>query len=206
MSVDRQKMLASDAEREQIALALKDAAGEGRLTLEELSDRLGLAYSARTAGELERITSDLPVGASLEAPAPMHTPASTVGGRKPSRMIVAIMSGARRRGRWRLEGSCFVVAVMGGCKLDLREAEIIGDAVDINIVNVMGGVDIVVPEGVDVEVSGLSVMGGKRVRLADVPVRPGTPLIRVRALSVMGGATIKSSPPRGARTLRSGDL
>jgi hypothetical protein len=85
---------------------------------------------------------------------------------------------------------------MGGSKLDLREAEITGPRLSITAVAVMGGVTIVVPEGIEVDVSGLSLMGGRDVRVADVPPRPGTPVIRVRALSLMGGVTVKSKPLR----------
>ena len=58
----------SDAEREAAADRLRTAGGEGRLTLEELGDRLGRAYGATTAGELEPLTADLPA-----RPAPTST-------------------------------------------------------------------------------------------------------------------------------------
>jgi hypothetical protein len=53
-------VLASDAEREQVAERLRAAAGEGRLTAEELSERLGHVYAARTHGELAAATAGLP--------------------------------------------------------------------------------------------------------------------------------------------------
>lgn len=52
--------LASDAEREQVAERLRGAAGEGRLTTDELSERLGRAYASRTHGELEQVLAGLP--------------------------------------------------------------------------------------------------------------------------------------------------
>jgi len=51
---------ASDADRERVAVVLRDAAAEGRLTLEELSDRVASTYAARTSTELEQLTRDLP--------------------------------------------------------------------------------------------------------------------------------------------------
>jgi hypothetical protein len=170
-----------------VAGLLRDAAGEGRLTAEELGDRLGLAYAARTSGQLQALTGDLPAS----------TPSSTPSVGRPlrtARFVIAVMSGAKRRGRWRLEGQCFAMAVMGGCSLDLRQAEIAGSRVTINALSVMGGIEIIVPEGVQVELSGLAVMGGKRAHLADVPIRPGAPLIQVHALAVMGGVAVKSAP------------
>ncbi len=72
----------------------------------------------------------------------------------------------------------------------------------INAISVMGGIEIIVPEGVEVELSGISVMGGKHARIADVPVRPGTPVIHIRALSVLGGVAVKSVPqPTGTTQL-----
>lgn len=183
----RQALLSSDAERERVALLLRDAAAEGRLTLEELSDRVESAYAARTSTELDALTSDLPKLASVTA---------LPEGHRRTRWVVAVMSGAKRKGRWRPGEHCAVVAVMGGCKLDLRDAEISRSRLQITVVSVMGGVRIVVPEGIEVEVSGLSVMGGKKVKIADVPPRPGMPVIQVRVLSVMGGARIESKPPR----------
>lgn len=50
----------SDAEREQVAGFLRDRAAEGRLTPEELDDRVGCAYRAVTMGDLHRLAADLP--------------------------------------------------------------------------------------------------------------------------------------------------
>ena len=58
---------ASDAEREQVVVRLRDASAEGRLTLEELAERKALAYRARSHAELEPLTADLPAGAAPPA-------------------------------------------------------------------------------------------------------------------------------------------
>jgi hypothetical protein len=180
--------LASDAERERVAVVLRDAAGEGRLTPEELTDRLGLAFKARTSGELEALTRDLPV-----ALAP--SPGAPAGPTRLVRFMIAVLSGTTRRGRLRLERHCALLTVMGGANLDLREAEIVGSRVDLYVLAVMSGVNITVPEGVFVELDGLSVMGAKSARVADVPIRPGAPEIHVHALSVMGGTSVRSARP-----------
>src|SRR5437588_3988101 len=56
----RSALKASDEDRERVAERLRHAAGEGRLLTEELEDRLGAVFSARTYGELESVVSDLP--------------------------------------------------------------------------------------------------------------------------------------------------
>ena len=61
-------ILVSDAERERSVALLRDAVGEGRLTLEEFSERAGLAQAARTDQELARLTSDLPNNPTTSAP------------------------------------------------------------------------------------------------------------------------------------------
>jgi hypothetical protein len=56
------EMRAADADRQQVAERLRAALDEGRLDLSEYDDRLQQTYSAKTYGELERLTTDLPVG------------------------------------------------------------------------------------------------------------------------------------------------
>jgi hypothetical protein len=186
MAPELPDVLASDGEREHVATLLRDAAGEGRLTVEDLTVRLERAYGARTRGELARLTADLPAAPAMSSVA---VPASA---RRRSRLVVAVMSGARRKGRWRPGSNCTAVALMGGCYLDLREAEITDPVVNINAVSVMGGIQVIVPEGVEVNLGGLAIMGGKESKVADVPVQPGTPVINVRALTLMGGVSVRS--------------
>jgi DUF1707 SHOCT-like domain/2TM domain len=59
---------ASDAEREAVADRLRRAAAEGRLDPDELEERLGRAYGARTVGELAPLTADLPAATVMPAP------------------------------------------------------------------------------------------------------------------------------------------
>lgn len=182
----------ADADRDRIVTALREHVVEGRLTLDEFSERVGLALEAKTRGDLDHVMVDLPV----PAPAEPGTPA-----RKVQRWHVAIMSGHSTKGRWRIGGKTNVVAVMGGCDMDLRRAEIDGPEVEITAVAFWGGVKIIVPEGFDVELRGFSFMGGRTMRLRDVPRVPGSPRIVVRAFSCMAGIEIRSRPNRSAREI-----
>jgi class 3 adenylate cyclase len=96
---------------------------------------------------------------------------------------------------------------MGGCELDLRRAEVEGPEVLINAWAFMGGIDIVVPEGIAVELTGFGFMGGKEARIKDVPVLPGSPVVRVRAFAVMGSVQVRSRSldPEGRRRPRQRD-
>jgi hypothetical protein len=171
---------ASDADRERAVELLRRHSVDGRLTLEEFAERMGLAYEAKTQDELEQLTRDLPE----QAAAP---PARR---RKPSRWIVSVMGGVNRRGRFRLGAHTYAVSIMGGMNVDLRQAELEEPEVTIAVVSIMGGANITVPEGVDVELTGIAIMGGKAYRPGKQPPPPGAPLVRVRVFSLMGGVSV----------------
>ena len=185
---------ASDAEREQAVAELREHAAEGRLTLEEFSQRVDEAYAARTVAELEQVKRELPAVSGL--PATQHR-------RKARRWLVSVMGGADRKGRWRVPHKMTVVSLMGGCDLDLRQAQIEHDEVRITVFTIMGGTDVYVPEGIEADVGGVAIMGGNGEHGHDPPPRPGTPIIRLRLITLMGGADVWRVPAglRG-RTLR----
>lgn len=174
----------SDAERDAVALRLREAAVDGRLTLAELSERLERAYGARTSGELEPVVADLPA-----TPTP---PAR----RAPRRWLVSIMGGHAIRGRFRVSGPMTAIAIMGGCDIDLRDAEVDTDEVVLRCVAVMGGVNVVVPERVEVDERGFALLGGREIKTSSAPALPGTPLVRVRTFAFMGGISVRSKPRR----------
>ncbi len=184
----------ADADRDRTVTLLREHVVEGRLTLDEFSERMGTALEARTRGDLDAVMADLPATSSTSSlPATVGTP------RKTSRWHIAVMSGHSTRGRWRIGGKTKAVAVMGGCDMDLRSAEIEGPEVEITAFAFWGGIDIIVPEGFDVELRGFSFMGGRSLRLKDVPIVPGSPRIVVRGFAIMGGIDVKSRPHRSAK-------
>ena len=191
MSEPDDSLRVSDAERDAVLRTLGDHAAVGRLTLDELEERSGRALAAKTRGELATLTSDLPREAgqaSGVSPVPSR--------KKPVRWMVAIMGGSHRRGRFRAVGSINAVAIMGGDEIDLREAEIEGGELTVNLFALMGGSNIYVPDSVEVEVGGFSFMGGHEEVGSERPPRPGAPLIRIRVYALMGGATIYRLPPQ----------
>jgi hypothetical protein len=194
---------ASDAEREAVVARLRDAAGEGRLTVEELAERIDAAYAAKTRAELEPLTADLPAPAERSAFAPAAAggaPPSAPARRAPP-VVLGILGGGDRKGRWRVPERMTVVNVLGGADLDLREAVLDGPEVEITVYSIMGGSTITVPEGVHVELDGLALLGGNDLRISAPDPPPGAPVVRVRAWSLMGGTDVRT---RGERRRRHG--
>ena len=187
----------SDADRDRTVTLLRENVVEGRLTLDEFSDRVGRALQATTRGELDAVMTGLP-----HSGLPEPSAVASVAPRKSRRWHVAVMSGHETKGRWRIGDKTTAVAVMGGCELDLRRAEIEAPEVVITAVAFWGGVEIVVPEGFDVELRGFSFMGGRSLRVRDVPIVPGSPRIVVKGFAVMGGIEVKSRSSRSGRSGR----
>jgi hypothetical protein len=196
---DSPAMRASDADRERAAALLRDSAADGRLTVEELTERLEQAWTAKTLERLSELTADVDRG---EQPLADPAPAPRMRRMKATSWLVAVMGGTSRKGRWRADRRVRAIAVMGGCDIDLRNAELEGGEVTITAIAVMGGIDICVPEGVAVEVGGLVLMGGKDVKVEGMP-RPGAPLVRVNAIGLMGAVSVHT--PKRRRSERDRD-
>jgi class 3 adenylate cyclase len=186
----------SDADRQAVVDRLSSACGDGLLSLDEFADHAGKAYAAVTRAELDGVLRDLrlPVVAPMAAPPARPPDAAPVQTKR--RWVVAVMGGEERRGRWRAGRRTAAVAIMGGVDLDLRDALLEDDVVEITAWAVMGGVTVIVPEGIPVESSGFMLMGGRSNRIKDVPTLPGAPIVRVKGFGMWGGIDVRSKPRR----------
>lgn len=205
MTDDAPELRASDADRERVAEVLRDALAEGRLDMSEFEERLDATYRARTYGELAPITRDLPGGAAPRVPSGKQ-PAGEggwgsriVGGEGSSTGAVAVMSGFQRKGRWTVPRRFGCLAFWGGGEIDLRDALFADREVVLNCVAVMGGVDVIVPPGVEVVVRGVGVMGGFDHSEDGVPGDPGAPRVVVTGFAFWGGVGVKRKLPRAER-------
>jgi hypothetical protein len=192
---------ASDAEREQAADVLRIAASEGRLNVDELEDRLGSVYHVRTRTELERLIAD--VNPERLGHAQAIAAAGTRGGLTVKegaggdRWVISIMSGHERRGRWRIGPRCTVLNFMGGSEIDLNDGELADRVTQLNVYSIMGGAEVRVPHGVEVQLTNFALMGGNGVKLGDEVTPPGGPVIRIRLVSIMGGTgVLRGRKPR----------
>lgn len=204
MTEQRPEIRVSDQEREQYAEVLREALAEGRLTMEEFDERLNSAYRARTRGELEPLTRDLPRSPGDGAPSREVAPASGAGwaariGRPASgsRTMLGVLGGFARRGRWVVPRTTRAVAFWGGGQLDLRAAYFEDREVTINATAIMGGVHVIVPEGVELEVRGLGIMGGFD-QSASQAGEPGAPRVVVTGFAFWGGVGVERKPATDA--------
>lgn len=180
------QLRASDDERHRVVDLLGEHASAGRITLSELEERVGRAYAATTRAELAELTADLPT--------PAKPAESEAQPRRRAQWWLAIMGGSTRRGNRRLARRVNVVAIMGGDDIDLRDAEIEGGELVLNVYSIMGGPDIYLPDTVEVELSGPAIIGGNDERGSARQPRPGSPVVRIRSFSLMGGVDLWRLP------------
>lgn len=199
---ERLLLRVSDADREQVNERLREAAGQGRITLDELDTRLDETHTAKTYAELALITRDLPVegSAALAMSDTGAYPVKRIGGTPRRKLSLAILSGARRNGIWVVPPIYTAVAFLGGVEMDLRDARFSEREVKIRVFALLGGVHIVVPEDIEVEVAGIGIMGEFDHKETE-PSMPSAPHLRVTGLAIMGGVSVKR---KAKKSLRSG--
>jgi hypothetical protein len=184
---------ASDADRDRIAEILREALAEGRLDAEEHGERIDSVYRAKTVGELEPLVRDLPVGHRADRPAPSaaaERPYTYGPDGEPDETLVAVFSGATRKGRWRVGRRTNAVSVFGGVDLDLTEAVFEHREIRINTISVFGGADIKLPENVSLRCTGTGIFGGFDVDSHESD-DPDAPVVVITGFAVFGGTSAK---------------
>lgn len=190
---------ASDADRDQVATLLSTAYAEGRLSRAEHDERIDQLMAAKTFDDLLPITQDLVI---VGPPAPVATPQSssrfaidTTGQNPESDKMIAIFGGVTRKGRWRVRKNTHALALFGGMDLDLRDAIFEAPVVEISGFWCFGGLDIKVPEGIEIQDQTAGIFGGTDVRDVGDP-SPGAPTLVIKGVSLFGGVSIKGPKKR----------
>jgi Domain of unknown function (DUF1707) len=207
---DPGRLRISDAERHQVAEILRQAAGEGRIDLTELDERLEATYAAKTYADLVPLTADLPVRGPVRGPAarpaPRPRPAGPVGPLVRHDSTIAVLGGASRKGAWELGATHTAFAMMAGIDLDLRQARFTQRETVIYANAFWAGIDIIVNEFTHVIVDGIGIMGGFDHARDKVPpvLGPDSPTVRVKGVALMAGVTVQRRPMPGPsrRSLR----
>ena len=182
---------AGDTDRIQLAQLLAYAAEQGRLQLKDYEDRLTRAYAATTYEELDRLRADLPGAPISPRRGGKPNPA-------PSTLLLALLSGFERRGRWNVPKKLTTFALWGNGVVDLRYADFTSTEVDIHAMSIMGATKILLPPEVNVEIHGRGVMGNFDRSVLGQGT-PGAPTVKIRGFSLWGGVGIvrKARRPRG---------
>jgi hypothetical protein len=186
---------ASDADRDRVIALLGEAAADGRLTLEEHSERADQAYSARTLGDLAGLTADLA--------APAAQPFQLEGGRA----VTGLLRRELRDGRWVVPERMVASAVFGEVTLDLRQAMLQSNRIIVFATVIGGTLRLIVPDEVCVQVTGSAMLGratggvaaGRGVAggRAEPAPRPDQPVIEVRTFALAG--RVRVIRPRRSR-------
>ncbi|ASU86081.1 DUF1707 domain-containing protein [Nocardiopsis gilva YIM 90087] len=180
-----ERLRASHADRERVFDVLRSAVEDGRLDISEFEERAERVYRARTLGELPEITRDL-VPTEKQPIQPHSGP------------ITAFFGDVRRSGRWVLRTEEYVVAVGGNADVDLREALMMRNRVQVNAFSLFGRVRIRVPEGIDVRMGGRAFLG-RRTSSARPPEESDAPVLEIAGFSLFGSVSVHAPRRRSRR-------
>jgi hypothetical protein len=200
---DPSRLRISDADRHKVADLLRDAAGEGRLDLDELEERIEATYAAKTYADLVPITIDLP-GHPQQSVAPAVPPRAAAVPTATFENSLSIMGDCTRKGAWLVPARHNAFALMGGITLDLREATFAARETTIYANAVMAGIDIYVDARTHVIVEGVGIMGAFDQGRDKVPAEltADSPVVRVKGVALMAGVTVTRKGPPGQGRLK----
>lgn len=191
----------SPEQREAAVARLTQAYAEGRVELEDLEERLDIVMRCTSVADLKVTLTGLGTAPAPSGEADVSVPAPSFRTDRPRaspRTIVA-MSGAHRRGRWVPARVHRVYALMGGARLDLRDAELLPGITEIRVNVLMGAVRVIVSPDLDLEVDGWAFLGGIEKRaLHPAPLETQLRRVRIRARIVLGRLDVKVRERTGA--------
>jgi hypothetical protein len=183
---------ASHGDRDRVVELLRVAAGDGRLTVEELDQRLEAALTARTHGELAALTTDLPAR-------PDFVPDAAVPEPKDLARIDCHGSSVKRDGRWLVPQRMEVRVTAGSVTLDFTEAVILQPSLLIDADVSASRLTLVTQPGVVVDTDEVTAEGSYvKVRAHGGPEVPI--ILRIQVSGKVSGGHITARPPR--RTFR----
>ena len=191
-----------DAAREQAVEVLTEHFSRNVMDVDEFEGLLDSVNRCSTTSELRELLSKLPPLESLKSAtdlmsAPGGPPVVVDADRvRPRGFLLSVLSGTTRAGRWIPARKSFALGVLGGISLDFREAVLGAGVTGVNVLAVLGGVEIIVPPEMAVEVDGMAVLGGFEYQ-TNAPPRtdPNPPILRVRGLAVLAGVNVEVRLP-----------
>ncbi len=188
---------ASDEDRDRVVDILRESLMAGRLTQDEHAERLEATFMAKTLGELEPITADLVIPEQAARPG-AHTSSQIEPAADPNasfESMVGIFGGGERRGRWRVKLRTNAYVVFGGYDLDMTDAVFEAKEVTIWTFALFGGIDVTVPDNVEIRNEGAGIFGGFGARGSEAP-DPNAPVVVLKGVAIFGGVDGKTTSRR----------
>jgi hypothetical protein len=174
---------------------LHEAAGDGRLTMAELDERLDAALQAKTYADLDLLVADLSVelpSHALSSGRPQAQPPPAAGySREDPLRLDAGMGSEKRRGVWTVPPFILIKQGMGSVELNCLEATPAAQLIEIQVIGGVGSVVLVLPDGWAADADRLS-KGSKSVKVPREPA-PGKPLLVI--YGSLGLGSFKVRPP-----------
>ncbi len=196
-----QRMSVEELKAETISL-LKQAYADGRIGVDTLERRLKDATGAENKETLIALVADIPAPAGKSAGAGAKSERTwNENDRIPreSESFFAVLGGSEKTGRWQPARQITCFSLMGGIKLDFREADFPREGIRINTGCIMGGLEVIIPPGINADVSGIPLMGGFENKAGSGT--PNAPTLEVRGFALMGGVEVKQ---KESKTEKSG--
>ena len=178
---------ASHTDRDTVVEQLRVAAGDGRLTPEELDERLEAALTAKTYGELSALTADLPEAGRPATAAPAQA--------KDLVRFDQRGSNTTRSGRWVVPASIEVTVIGGNVTLDFTQAVITYPTLPLEAEVRGGNLILIVRPGITVDTDDLTVIGGN-VRFRTGTDQPAPNALRVELSGRVKGGNVVVRLPR----------
>lgn len=172
---------AGDDDRQATVRRLEQAMVDGRISLDEMEERMGQAYRASTWDQLDRLTQDLP-DPVRDQPPPATRPIGS--------WHVGFLGDVRRGGWISTEDQMTGVTLLGDIVIDLSSAQIPDEGVTVTGVTLLGDVKVIVPDRARVRFTGFHLLGD-RTELLTPPSAVG-PLITIRAVNLLGDLEVYS--------------
>jgi hypothetical protein len=179
--------------REKVIEHLKYSFTHDHLEEVDFEKRCNIAINTRDRNDLKALVEDLPEYKEEQA-TQTNVPADiniNTGKVKDHGTLVSILSGAERKGMWKVPKKLNLVAILGGTDLDFSQAIFPPGVTEINVLCFMGGIDIKVPQGVNVDNQCIALMGGVDNKCIETGESNG-PTLRITGFIFMGGLDIKN--------------
>jgi len=178
----------SKSQRDETEARLHAAFAEGRLTSDERDSRVAQIQDTSTSGELDALVADLPPAQPV-APAALPVFSGAASTQSQTQWHIRLLGGFKPRGQWLVPANTFVITLMGSVDADFRQARFLSAETTLTTVSLMGSMNITVPPGVRVEISGLRLLGSRDEHY-DSPPSPAERVVRARSFSLLGSMSV----------------